>query len=76
MAHALVNSAPLIAGATEPEARRSLARYVYRLSRGLIGKECSESLMYPPLSHFGAVWWFRTQQRYGHILNQAVAGPP
>ena len=31
MAHALVNSAPLIARATEPEARRSLARYVYRL---------------------------------------------
>ena len=74
MAHALINSAPLIAGATEPEARRSLARYVYRLSRGLIGKEFSESLMYPPLSPFGAVWWFRTQQRYGHILNKLLPG--
>ena len=74
MAHALVNSAPLIAGATEPEARRSLARYVYRLSRGLIGKEFAESLMYPPLSPFGAVWWFRTQQRYGHILNKLLPG--
>ena len=74
MAHALVNSAPLIAGATEPEARRSLARYVYRLSRGLIGKEYAESLLYPPLSPFGAVWWFRTQQRYGHILNKLLPG--
>ena len=74
MAHSLGNSAPLIAGATEPEARRSLARYVYRLSRGLIGREFAESLMYPPLSPFGAVWWFRTQQRYGHILNKLLPG--
>ena len=74
MAHALVNSAPLIAGVTEPEARRSLARYVYRLSRGLIGKEFAESLLYPRLSPFGAVWWFRTQQRYGHILNKLLPG--
>ena len=74
MAHALVNSAPLIAGATEPQARRSLARYVYRLSRGLIGKEFAESLLYPPISPFGAVWWFRTQQRYGHILNKLLPG--
>ena len=74
MAHALVNSAPLIAGATEPQARRSLARYVYRLSRGLIGKEFADSLMYPPISPFGAVWWFRTQQRYGHVLNKLLPG--
>ena len=74
MAHALVNSAPLIAGATDPQARRSLARYVYRLSRGLIGKEFADSLMYPPISPFGAVWWFRTQQRYGHVLNKLLPG--
>ena len=74
MAHALVNSAPLIAGATEPQARRSLAKYVYRLSRGLIGKEFADSLMYPPISPFGAVWWFRTQQRYGHVLNKLLPG--
>ena len=74
MAHALVNSAPLIAGVTELEARRSLARYVYRLSRGLIGKEYAESLLYPRISPFGAVWWFRTQQRYGHILSKLLPG--
>ena len=74
MAHALVNSAPLIAGATEPAARRELAEYVYRVSRGLIGNEFADSLMYPPLSSFGAVWWFRTQQRYGQILNKLLPG--
>ena len=70
MAHSLVNSAPLIAGRTEPAARRELAGYVYRVSRGLIGNEFADSLMYPPLSAFGAVWWFRMQQRYGKILSK------
>ena len=74
MAHALVNSAPLIAGKTEPAARRSLAKYVYRVSSGLIGRETAESLMYPPLSQFGAVWWFKMQQRYGHILDKLLPG--
>ena len=74
MANSLVNSAPLIAGKTEPAARRSLAKYVYRVSRGLIGREVAESLMYPPLSAFGAVWWFKMQQRYGHILDKLLPG--
>ena len=74
MAHSLVNSAPLIAGVTEPDARRSLARYVYRISRGLIGKETAESLMYPQLSSFGVVGWFKLQQRYGHILSKLTPG--
>ena len=74
MAHALVNSAPLIAGMAKPEARRSLARYVYRVSRGLIGKETADSLMYPPLSSFGVVTWFKLQQRYNHILGKLFLG--
>ena len=70
MAHSLVNSAPLIAARTEPKDRRELAGYVYRVSRGLIGNEVADSLMYPPLSSFGAVWWFRMQQRHGKILSK------
>ena len=70
MAHSLVNSAPLIVGRTEPADRRELAGYVYRVSRGLIGNEFADSLMYPPLSAFGAVWWFRMQQRYGKVLSK------
>ena len=70
MAHSLVNSAPLSAGRTEPADRRELAGYVYRVSRGLIGNEFADSLMYPPLSAFGAVWWFRMQQRYGKVLSK------
>ena len=74
MAHSLVNSAPLIAGKTDPAARRDLAGYVYRISRGLIGRETADSLMYPPLSSFGAVWWFKTQRRYGKILRKLFPG--
>ena len=47
MAHSLINSAPLIAGMTSPQDRERLANYVYRISRGLIGRETSERLMYP-----------------------------
>ena len=74
MAHSLVNSAPLIAGITGPDERRDLARYVYKISRGLIGREFADSLMYPPISSFGAVWWFKMQQRYGHILSKLFLG--
>ena len=74
MAHSLVNSAPLVAGITAPADRRHLAGYVYRVSRGLIGKEMAQSLMYPPLSAFGVVWWFRMQQRYGRILDKLLPG--
>ena len=74
MAHSLVNSAPLIAGMTEPADRRRLAKYGYRISRKLIGNEAAESLMYPLLSSFGVVGWFRLQQRYGHILSKLFPG--
>ena len=56
MAHALVNSAPLIAGVTEPEARRSLARYVYRFpadssEKSLPNRCCIHAS--PPLARYG-----------------------
>ena len=69
IANSLINAAPTIAGITEPEERRKLARYLYRLSKGLIGKEVSNLLHYPPVSSFGAVWWFRMERRYKHVIN-------
>ncbi len=74
MAHSLVNSAPLIAGKTEPADRQHLAQYVYRVSRGLIGKQQADELMYPSVSSFGAIWWFRMQQRYGNIIRKLMPG--
>ena len=74
MANSLVNSAPLIAGMTEPEERRHLARYVYRVSRGLIGQEAADTLRYPRLASFGLVQWFKIQQRYDYILSKLFPG--
>ncbi len=74
MAHALVNSAPLIAGKTEPHDRQHLAQYVYRVSSSLIGKQQADALMYPSLSSFGVVWWFKMQQRYGGIIRKLLPG--
>ena len=45
MANALVNSAPLLAGRTSGEERQKLAHYVYRISRGLIGRHVAKQLM-------------------------------
>ena len=74
MAHALVNSAPVIAGAANPKERQQLARYVYRISRGLIGDRTAESLRYPDVSPFGAIAWFRLQTRFGQMLDRLLPG--
>ena len=74
MAHSLINSAPLITGMTSPEERRKLAKYVFKISRGLIGRDCAEELRYPGYSSFGAVGWFKFQQRYGSILGKLFRG--
>ena len=74
MAHSLINLAPLITGMTSPEERRKLAKYVFKISRGLIGRDCTEELMYPGHSSFGAVGWFKVQQRYDSILGKLFRG--
>ena len=55
----LLIGVPLIAGMTSPEDRRKLAGYVYRVSRGLIGRDVADRLMYPSYSSFGVVAAFR-----------------
>ncbi len=70
MANALVNSAPLIAGITDPEDRKKLSSYVYRVSRALIGHTLADQLMYPHTYNFGVLWWFRMQNRYDNIMGK------
>ena len=72
MANALVNSAPLVVGIGEPKARRSLAKYVYGVSRALIGSDLADSLEYPPGLTFGVLAWFRFQARYERVLDSAI----
>ena len=61
MANCLVNSAPLVAGITETDDRANLAKYIYKVSRALIGHELADRLKYPRNSSFGVLPWFRMQ---------------
>lgn len=74
LAHSLVNSAPLIAGITEEKARADLSRYVFRVSRALIGSRTAKSLKYPYFPTFGVLFWFRLQDRYNRLMNRILPG--
>ena len=74
MANSLVNSAPLVAGIIDPAARRRLARYVFGVSRALIGNTLADQLRYPSHPTFGIVPWFRMQERYGRVLEKLFPG--
>lgn len=74
MANSLINSAPLVAGITEPAARRNLARYVYRVSRALIGDAMADQLGYPKTSTFGVLPLLRLRNRADRVLRRLVPG--
>ena len=72
LANSLVNSAPVVAGITEPAARRKLAKYVFLVSRAMIGSPMADSLQYPPNHTFGVLPWFRFQRRYQQFLKKRL----
>ena len=70
LANSLVNSAPLVAGITDPAERRRLVQYVFRVSRVLIGDTLADQLEYPKQTTIGVLTWFRMQERYGRIMER------
>ncbi len=72
MAHSLINSAPLVLGADDTKARRNLARFVFKVSHGLIGTPLARQLRYPTRSSFGVLLQFQMQQRYQRIKENAI----
>jgi hypothetical protein len=72
MAHALINGAPIVAGLESVEARRKLARRIYRISRALIGDARADQLRYPPSITFGALPLLRFTNRAGELLQRHV----
>ena len=68
MAHALINSAPLVIDVTDPSERRKMASFVFKVSRALIGNTLADQLMYPPDRSFGTLFIFRMQERYKRLL--------
>ena len=74
MANSLIQSAPLVIGIEDSAARRSLVKYVYGVSRALIGNELADQLQYPRTPTFGVLTWFRLQERYRTILDRIIPG--
>ena len=70
LSNSLINSAPLIAGVTDPPGRRRLANYVFRVSRALIGPPLADQLMYPHYPTIGVLPWFRLQDRYDRVMGK------
>ena len=60
MAHSLCNSASILVDANvDRETAIKQSRYVYRLSRSLIGNELADALNYPKLNTFGVIGQFK-----------------
>ena len=75
MAHALLNSAPLVVGITDSDERRNMAKYVFSVSRALVGNNLADKLAYPPVNYSQLVLpWFRFQSRYSRFLDRVT--PP
>ena len=70
MANALINSAPLVIGVTDPSERRKLAGYVFKVSRALIGNSLADQLKYPPDPSIEALFIFRMKERFKGLLEK------
>ena len=67
-----INSASLVAGITEPSERRQVAKYIYSVSRALLGDEVADGMRFPPSSTFGVLLWFRMRERCYRLRNKLL----
>ena len=72
LANSLVNSAPLVAGITDETARRKLAKYIFLVSRAMIGAPMADQLQYPANRTFGVLPWFRLQRNYHKFMKDRL----
>ena len=78
MAHALINSAPLVAGTTDPAERAKLVhKTIYPVCRLLIGKDRADKLKIPKHGMFRmrlALYEFRFDNMLGELLRRENRG--
>ena len=70
MAHALINSAPLVLDMTEPAQRRAAAQHIFKVSRALIGNDLADQLRLPPSRTLGTLTWLKTQAHYNSLMSR------
>ena len=68
MANALVEAIPLTAGISDPEEQQAVIKLAYTLSRALIGNEMADHLQFPKTRTFGALFAYRTKQRFQGLV--------
>ncbi len=69
MSNALINSAPLVAGVTEPDERRTMAeKQIFPLSRALIGNEMADKIRFPKSRTRAVLFQFRMLQRIQRLM--------
>ena len=73
MANGLINSAPLIVGAEGP-ARRAFVKFVYRVSRALIGDALADRLGFPRQWTAGLLPLMRWQRRFRKLRDRLAPG--
>ncbi len=74
MANALINSAPLITGATDPKKRQAMAKFVYRVSRALVGDDLADQLRFPSQRTTGVLFMLKWQHRFVAFLSRLLPG--
>ena len=67
-----INSAPMVAGITDPEQRKHLANYIYSVACALLGDEMSDGMRFPPSSTFGVLPLFRARERYYRVRSRLL----
>lgn len=70
MANSIVNSAPLLLGFTETEERRAKARYIYSVSRSLIGDDLADNLNYPAPKKLKDLPFLRLKNRLDRVIQK------
>ena len=74
MANSIVNSAPILLGFTETEERRAKAKYIYSVSRGLIGNDLADSLNYPAPKRIKDLPLLRLKNRLDRVMQRLRPG--
>lgn len=74
MGNTIINAAPVVVGITDAVERRTLARYIYRVSRALIGDEIADTLGYPKQRTLGVLRAQRMRRRLQEALARLIPG--
>ena len=72
MANSIINSAPIVLGFSEPGERRARARFVYEVSRELIGDDKADRLRFPPATRVRELPLLRLKNFGDKLLRRVV----